>query len=66
MKNIKYFGRKFKIKYKHGTTPLEWKDTEFCLLGMCDNAIAFIEWNERGGYNFEYVTIGLDDIEFLD
>jgi len=32
------------------------KDVEFCLLGMCDSAVALIEWRDRGKYNFKYIS----------
>lgn len=31
------------------------KDVEFCLLGMCDSAVALVEWRDRGKYYFRFV-----------
>lgn len=32
------------------------EDVEFCLLGMCKTAVALIEWENRGGYGFHYIS----------
>lgn len=40
---------------------------ELCCLGICKNAIAVIEWNKRGSYNFDFYTYSnLEDIEIIE
>ena len=65
--HIKNFGRKFRvIDKKDGRTSESFLNKDFCLLGQCGCAIAFIEWEKRGEYNFEYVSFKPEDIEFVD
>lgn len=45
----------------------ELKDNVFCLLGSCNNAVALIKWENRGGYNFDYyICFPPDDLVKCD
>ena len=47
---------KFGDKVKFGVKVHDrYRDKEYCLLGICDSAVALVEWSKRGEYNFEYV-----------
>ncbi|MFA7658792.1 MAG: hypothetical protein WCY19_05105 [Candidatus Gastranaerophilaceae bacterium] len=53
-----------KIIFKNESHCLYGK--ELCCVGICKNAIAVIEWENRGGYNFDFYTVkDLSDIEVL-
>lgn len=50
-----HFGAKVKFLKQDKIHP-DLRDKDFCLIGFDDSAFAVIEWDKRGGYQFEYYT----------
>lgn len=63
MNKAQFFGRKIRLKNQNVCEELRG---ELCLIGVADNAIQAVKWENRGEYNTECFTATLDDLEFLD
>lgn len=53
-----------KIVFKNDNNVL--KNIELCVVGICENAIAVIEWDKRGEYHFDCYTLSdISDFEII-
>lgn len=50
-----HFGAKVKFQHQD-SIHTDLRNKEFCLLGFDETAFALIEWQKRGGYQFEFYT----------
>jgi len=62
-----YFGKKIRFT---GDVHSEIKNKDFCVLGIQENAVAVIEWDKRGDYDFGCLTLyytlkSINDIEII-
>ncbi|MBL4730759.1 MAG: hypothetical protein JKY28_05275 [Sulfurimonas sp.] len=60
----KYFCKKIRFVCEVHS---DLKDKDFCVLGIYESAIAIVEWDKRGEYNFDFYTLkSLGDIKIIE
>jgi hypothetical protein len=61
MKRKFKFGEKVTFIDQSNLNP-EWRNKNFCLLGYDELAFAFIEWERKGAYGFDYCSGNAEEL----